>query len=105
MEPLLAAIGVTRVARSPSVLELESALLELMRVRAGSIWVIDDAHWLDAESERLAGRVARHVWDLVRHGRSQRLVNGHALAGALLLSAADRGVRLDEAQQLIDKAL
>jgi succinate dehydrogenase/fumarate reductase flavoprotein subunit len=40
------------------------------------------------------GLLANYVWDLLRHGRSQRLVNGHALAGALLASARQKGVQI-----------
>ena len=36
----------------------------------------------------------RHAWDLLRHGRSTRLVNGNALVAALLRSALDAGVTL-----------
>jgi succinate dehydrogenase/fumarate reductase flavoprotein subunit len=39
-------------------------------------------------------RLGRYAWDLLRHGRSQRLVNGHALAGALLASARQKGVEI-----------
>ena len=35
----------------------------------------------------------RYVWDLLRHGCSMRLVNGNALAAALIASAHERGVR------------
>jgi succinate dehydrogenase/fumarate reductase flavoprotein subunit len=42
----------------------------------------------------VARRVAGHVLDLLRHGQGMRLVNGHALAGALLASAAEAGVDL-----------
>jgi succinate dehydrogenase/fumarate reductase flavoprotein subunit len=38
--------------------------------------------------------VSGYAWDLLRHGRSQRLVNGHALAGALLASARQKGVEI-----------
>ena len=38
-------------------------------------------------------RLLGYVWDVLRHGCSMRLVNGHALAGALLASARDKGVR------------
>ena len=41
----------------------------------------------------VARRVAAYAWDFVRWGRSMRLVNGHALAGALLASAQEAGVR------------
>lgn len=50
----------------------------------------------------VTGRVARHVWDLARYRRSQRLVNGHALAGMLLLSAADLGVRLMSSSPVVE---
>jgi succinate dehydrogenase/fumarate reductase flavoprotein subunit len=39
-------------------------------------------------------RLIRYAFDLLRHGRSQRLVNGHALAGALLASARQQGVQI-----------
>ena len=37
-------------------------------------------------------RVAAYAWDFLRHGQSMRLVNGNALAGALLASAQEAGV-------------
>lgn len=42
----------------------------------------------------VAKRVAAYVLDVLRHGQGMRLVNGHALAGALLASAAEAGVDL-----------
>jgi succinate dehydrogenase/fumarate reductase flavoprotein subunit len=42
----------------------------------------------------VAQRVAAYVLDVLRHGQGMRLVNGHALAGALLASAAEAGVDL-----------
>ncbi len=41
-----------------------------------------------------AGRIARHLGDLARHGRGTRLFNGNALVARLMRSALDRGVRL-----------
>ena len=41
-------------------------------------------------------RMARHARDTLRHGRGTWLMGGNALAGALLRSALDRGVRLFE---------
>jgi succinate dehydrogenase/fumarate reductase flavoprotein subunit len=41
----------------------------------------------------VARRLAGYAWDRVRHGCSMRLVNGNALAAALIASANDRGVR------------
>lgn len=38
-------------------------------------------------------RVWRYAWDVLRHGCSMRLVNGHALVGALIASGQDKGVR------------
>jgi len=42
----------------------------------------------------VARRVAGHLIDLLRHGHSQRLVNGHALVAALATSALEKGVVL-----------
>lgn len=42
----------------------------------------------------VAGRIARHGVDLVRHGRGMHLVNGNALVARLLKSADDLGVRI-----------
>ncbi len=39
-------------------------------------------------------RLAGFAWDLMRYGRSQRCVNGHALAGALLAAARQKGVQI-----------
>jgi succinate dehydrogenase/fumarate reductase flavoprotein subunit len=39
-------------------------------------------------------RLGRHGMDMLRHGRSMQLVNGHALAARLLHSAAERNVPL-----------
>jgi succinate dehydrogenase/fumarate reductase flavoprotein subunit len=40
----------------------------------------------------VAGRLTRHAWDLLRHGRTLRLANGNALAARLVRSASDLGV-------------
>jgi succinate dehydrogenase/fumarate reductase flavoprotein subunit len=42
----------------------------------------------------VAGRVLKHARDLVFHRRAMQLINGNALVGRLLRSAADRRVRL-----------
>lgn len=42
----------------------------------------------------VAGRIAAYALDWLRFGRSMRLVNGHALAGALVASAHEAGVDL-----------
>ncbi len=42
----------------------------------------------------VARRIARHAFDVVRHGRGTVLMGGNALAAALLQSALDRGVKL-----------
>ncbi|MFO1413908.1 MAG: FAD-dependent oxidoreductase [Burkholderiales bacterium] len=42
----------------------------------------------------VAGRLARHAWDLARHGRALQLVNGVALVARLAVSAQKRGVAL-----------
>lgn len=47
-----------------------------------------------ASARHVARRVGRHLLDLARHGRAAQLVNGQALVGRLLLSAARAGVRL-----------
>lgn len=39
-------------------------------------------------------RMARHLWDLARHGRAMQLRNGQALVARLIRSAADLGVTL-----------
>jgi len=39
-------------------------------------------------------RMARHLWDLARHGRAMQLRNGSALVARLIRSAADLGVEL-----------
>ena len=56
-------------------------------------------HYLNATRQLssfkyVAHRIGAYVLDLLRHGRSMRLVNGHALAGALLVSARQAGVDL-----------
>jgi len=56
-------------------------------------------HFLDALRKPasfayVARRMLAHWRDLLLHGRSQRLVNGHALAGALAASALAAGVQL-----------
>ena len=61
LSPLAAVVGLQSVDRVPSQLELESALLEVMRAHANSIWVIDDAQWLDDESARLLARAGRQA--------------------------------------------
>ncbi|SIO31069.1 FAD-dependent oxidoreductase [Vannielia litorea] len=42
----------------------------------------------------VARRMARHLWDLARHGRGMQLRNGNALVARLMRSALDRGVEL-----------
>lgn len=42
----------------------------------------------------VARRLARHMWDLARHGRAMQLRNGSALAGRLIRAARDCGVDL-----------
>jgi len=42
----------------------------------------------------VARQVARYALDVLRHGQGMRLVNGHALAGALMASAVQAGVDL-----------
>ena len=42
----------------------------------------------------VARRMARHLWDLARHGRAMQLRNGNALAARLIAAAAARGVEL-----------
>ncbi len=42
----------------------------------------------------VARRLVAHGWDVLRHGRGTRLVNGNALAARLLASAAQRGVAM-----------
>lgn len=49
----------------------------------------------------VARRVATYAWHLVRYGRGQRLVNGHALAGALLASADRLGVRFRTGARMV----
>jgi len=44
--------------------------------------------------KRVAGLLLRHAVDLALHGRSQRLVNGHALVGALAASALEAGAEI-----------
>ena len=39
-------------------------------------------------------RLARHGWDLIRHGRGTHLVNGNALVARLLRTALDLGVEI-----------
>lgn len=39
-------------------------------------------------------RMAKHLWDLARHGRAMQLRNGSALVARLIRSAADAGVEL-----------
>ena len=51
-------------------------------------------------------QLARHALDVLRHGQGMRLVNGHALAGALLASAVEAGVDLrvrSPAQRLLQE--
>lgn len=40
-----------------------------------------------------AGRLGRHLWDLLRHGRGMQLRNGNALVARLLKSALTNGVQ------------
>lgn len=42
----------------------------------------------------VARRMARHLWDLARHGRAMQLRNGSALVARLIRSAADLGVTI-----------
>lgn len=52
----------------------------------------------------VARRLLAHGWDLLRHGRCMRLVNGNALAGALLCGVIDKGGQVrtrHEAQALL----
>lgn len=39
-------------------------------------------------------RLARHGWELLRHGRAMNLASGNALAGRLALSAFHRGIEI-----------
>ena len=50
----------------------------------------------------VAGRLARHARDVVRHGRGMHLVNGNALIARLLASADDLGVRIETAMPVGD---
>lgn len=61
LQPLAAVVGVRRADREPSALEVEAALLAAMRDRPGALWFVDDAQWLDGETARLVGRVARQA--------------------------------------------
>lgn len=57
-----------------------------------------------ASALHVARRMARHLWDLARHGRALQLRNGNALVARLVRSAADLGVSLrteSPAQSLI----
>jgi succinate dehydrogenase/fumarate reductase flavoprotein subunit len=42
----------------------------------------------------VAKRLAKHAWEMLRHGRAMRLTNGNALAARLAKSAFDAGVTL-----------
>ena len=42
----------------------------------------------------VAGRLGRHFWDLLRHGRAMQMRNGSALVARLIRSALDSGVDL-----------
>lgn len=58
---------------------------------------VDLAHFFNAttslnSAKHVTKRLARHVWDLLRYGRGQQLVNGNALVARLLRSALDLGV-------------
>ena len=59
----------------------------------------DMAHFFNATRSpasllHVTRRLARHGWDLLRHGRAMQLVGGNALVAHLLRAAAERGVRL-----------
>lgn len=59
----------------------------------------DLRHFLEATRNlrsalHVAGRLLRHVRDLVVHGRGMHLVNGNALVARLARSAFDRGVEI-----------
>ncbi|MEN9539588.1 MAG: hypothetical protein RLZZ126_1823, partial [Pseudomonadota bacterium] len=59
----------------------------------------DLRHFINAKRSwpslmHVSRRLLAHGWDLLRHGRSSRLVNGNALAGSLLASAVQAGVSL-----------
>ncbi len=50
----------------------------------------------------VARRMARHLWDLARHGRAMQLRNGNALVARLIRSALDLGVDLRPGHALTD---
>lgn len=81
----------------PLIGKLRPPLPEMSLLGMGIESGADFGHFLNAvRSARsfvhVAGRVARHMRDLVRHRRGMRLVNGNALAARLGKSAADLGV-------------
>lgn len=61
LRPLAAVIGIAPSTPAPAPMEVESALLGLMRAQAPAVWVVDDAQWLDEESARLLGRAGRQA--------------------------------------------
>lgn len=58
---------------------------------------VDLGHFFNATTslasmKHVTKRLARHIWDVLRYGRGQQLVNGNALVARLLRSALDLGV-------------
>jgi succinate dehydrogenase/fumarate reductase flavoprotein subunit len=93
-------------ALGPLIRRLRPPLREMtlggMALSAGA----DFNHFINARRSwrsalHVAGRLARHGWDLLCHGRSMQLVNGHALVARLLRSAADAGVELRESTAVL----
>jgi len=83
----------------PRLAELRPSLQQLTVFGGMQIDFMDMAHLKamfrsPASFFHVAGRVARHVWQKLRHGRGTRLINGNALAARLMRSALDAGAEL-----------
>jgi succinate dehydrogenase/fumarate reductase flavoprotein subunit len=81
-----------------TIAQLKSPLYETTFLGLGIASGAELRHYLNAMRSwtsfaYVTRRVAAYAWDWLRFGRSMRLVNGHALAGALLASAQEAGVQ------------
>jgi succinate dehydrogenase/fumarate reductase flavoprotein subunit len=82
----------------PARAQLKSPLWETTFLGLGIASGAELRHYLNATRSLkslayVAARVLGYAWDRLRYGHGMRLVNGHALAGALLAEARDKGVR------------
>jgi succinate dehydrogenase/fumarate reductase flavoprotein subunit len=93
-------------ALGPLIRRLRPPLREMtlggMALSAGAdLNHIINAHRSWHSAWHVVRRLARHGWDLLRHGRSMQLVNGQALVARLLRSAADAAVELRESTAVL----